>query len=132
MIELYKFTTALFTKIDSRWNMAHKLGNKFGIDRFFFLLALQRCHFYHLLSCLVSDEMSDEIIIFVPLYERCFFFFCLPLLFSLSLVFRGLTMPILVFIFIYFILVGVLWAPWIFGLMSVISFGKYFLFDFDA
>lgn len=108
MFELCKFNTALCTEINSRWNMARKLGNGFGLGRSFFLLALQRCCFHCLFSCLASDEMSDVIIIFVPLYERCLFSFCLPLVFSLSLVFSGLNMCILVFIFIYFILVGVL------------------------
>lgn len=80
--------------------------------------------------CFLASIISDKVILNSLVCNVSFFLFFLLLLaafkiFSLSLVFSSLILMCLSVIYLYFFLLGVCWAFWIYKFMSFIKFGKF-------
>lgn len=76
------------------------------------------------LTCIVSDEMSMIIFIFISLTVLFLFFFLVTFkIYFLSLVSTNLIMLDLGVIFFIFILLVVHWTSWIYGFTVFINFG---------
>lgn len=82
----------------------------------------------HSLIHIISEEKSNVIHAFVPLYINLFFSASFE---TLSLIFCSLNMSLVVDIFI-FILTSILWDSWICGVVSAINCGNFWQYCYNC